>query len=106
MNSSEQNILSRIRSTIKKIDSEAEIILYGSRARGTAHSESDWDILVLLNTENVTRKQKQVFRHALVELEIETGEAFSTFAFSKKQWENQFSITPFYQSVMAEGIVV
>jgi predicted nucleotidyltransferase len=50
-----------IRRTIDSIDPKAEVILYGSRARGDEHADSDWDILILtdypvdLETENKFR---------------------------------------------------
>lgn len=37
------NIANRIRGEIKKIDPKAKVILFGSRARGDAKRESDWD---------------------------------------------------------------
>ena len=106
MSEREEYILKLISSTIKSKDSNAEIILYGSRARGTAHSESDWDLLILLNRENVPRKIEQEFRHALIDIELETGEAFSTFVFSKKEWENKYWVTPLYQSIKKEGVQI
>jgi predicted nucleotidyltransferase len=36
-----------IKQTIGRIDPNAQIILYGSRARGTERIDSDWDILIL-----------------------------------------------------------
>lgn len=32
----------------------AKVILFGSRARGTARENSDWDVLVLLKKEKIT----------------------------------------------------
>lgn len=103
MSEREDYILKLISNTIKKRDSNAEVILFGSRARGTAHSESDWDLLILLNRENVPMKVEQEFRHSLIDIELETGEAFSTFVFSKNEWENKHWMTPFYASIKEEG---
>ena len=36
-----------IKRNISEIDPKAQIILYGSRARGNEHKDSDWDLLIL-----------------------------------------------------------
>jgi len=47
MNAQIHNIGRLIRKNVDEIDDNAEIILYGSRARGDERQDSDWDILVL-----------------------------------------------------------
>jgi predicted nucleotidyltransferase len=37
-------ILKEIKKTVLNVDSEAEVVLFGSRARGDFHDESDWDV--------------------------------------------------------------
>lgn len=44
-----KELLKQVKSAILKIEPHADIILYGSRARGDAHVESNWDFLVLLD---------------------------------------------------------
>jgi len=58
----------------------------------------------LLNSRKVSRKTEQEFRHALIDIELETGEAISTFVFSKSDWENSYNITSLYESIKNEGI--
>lgn len=103
MSNREQQVLGLIKNAIKRKDPEAEIILYGSRARGEAGKESDWDILILLNHDNVTRSLEQEYRHQLFDVELEIGEPISTFVYSKKEWNDRFSVTPFYKSIQEEG---
>ncbi len=50
----EKHIFQMITRRIKGLDSGAEVI--GSHARGQANPDSNWDILILLNNENVTIK--------------------------------------------------
>jgi len=104
MTSRDEYILKKISSSIKNKESNAEIVLFGSRARGTAHPESDWDLLILLERKNVSRKTEQEFRHIIFDIELETGEAISTFVYSKQEWENKFWVTPFYENIKKEGI--
>ena len=51
MNQQNDKILNRIKEIIFKTDPTAQAYLYGSRARGTAKKDSDWDILILINQE-------------------------------------------------------
>ncbi len=44
-------ILNEIKQAVLEVDSEAEVVLFGSRARGDFHDESDWDVLILVDKE-------------------------------------------------------
>ena len=92
-----------IRRTIDSIDPKAKVILYGSRARGDEHADSDWDILILTDYP-VDLETENKFRDKLYDLELETGEPLSIFIYSKDEWRRKQRITPFYRSVNKEGI--
>lgn len=104
MNQNEKHIISLIKSKIQSMDPDADIILFGSHARGTANQDSDWDILILLNSPSISRKEEQAYRHVIFDVELETGEPISTFVFSKNDWENKYSVTPLYYYISREGI--
>lgn len=44
-----EELLKQIRQAVREVEPDAEIILYGSRSRGDAVLESDWDLLILGN---------------------------------------------------------
>ncbi len=100
-----KNIIRLIRSSVSDIDSAADVILYGSRARGDERTDSDWDILILTDYPTGLEKEN-IFRNKLYDLELETGESFSVFAYSKTEWFTKQKITPFYQNVTQEGILL
>ncbi len=89
--------------SVHLIDPKAEVILYGSRSRGDERIDSDWDILILTDYA-VDLQIERRFRNKLYDLELETGETFSVFAYSKKDWMTKQRITPFYHNVTQEGI--
>ena len=62
--------------------------LYGSRARDTAKSESDWDILILLKKDNITNQLEIKITDPLYEIELETGEVISPMIYSEKDYTN------------------
>lgn len=98
------NITQQIRDIVKRKDPLAEIILFGSRARGAATSASDWDVLILLNQKEVSRKTERAFRDNLFEVQLETGESISTFVISKSEWLTKYADTPFYKNVIKDGL--
>lgn len=96
-------ISSLIKQEVARIDSSAQVILYGSRARGNERIDSDWDILILTDYPVDINKERQ-FRNLLYDLELETGEPLSVFVYSINEWNTKQIITPFYHNVIKEGI--
>ncbi len=53
----ETEILNSLSSAIERGYPEAEgVIVFGSRARGTSHEESDLDVAILLNTDRIVKE--------------------------------------------------
>ena len=105
MKSKTRHITHLIRNSVNAIDPKAEVILYGSRARGNERRDSDWDILILTDySANLIIERR--FRDKLYDLELETGEAFSVFVYSKNDWQTKHHISPFYYNVSQEGVQI
>jgi len=103
MKAKTKSITQLIRNYINVVDPTADVILYGSRARGDERQDSDWDILILTDyASNLLIERK--FRNKLYDLELETGEVFSVFVYSKNDWQTKQKITPFYRNVSLEGV--
>lgn len=100
-----QKFAKRIRSSINGVDPNAEVLLYGSRARGSERTDSDWDVLVLTDY-SVDLKRESEFRDKLYDLELESGEPISIFVYSKRDWKTKQNITPFYHNIMQEAILL
>ncbi|HET7361505.1 MAG TPA: nucleotidyltransferase domain-containing protein [Salinimicrobium sp.] len=104
MNEIDQNTIELIRERIHKKNPEAEIILFGSRAREQENLNSDRDILILLNIPYVNRKIEKEYREKIFEVELETGEPISTLVFSKQDWIDRHSFTPLFENIQRDGI--
>lgn len=98
--------LRRVKETVAEIEPEAQIVLYGSRARGDSRAESDWDFLVLVDGP-VDDTRVDRIRHRLYEIEWEHDEVLSSIVRSPEQWNSPpLSGTPFHQNVELEGIAL
>lgn len=87
----------------RKPDTTAQAFLFGSRARGDARSNSDWDILILLDKDRITSEDMDTISYPIRELGWELDEMLNPIMYTKKEWETK-NFTPFYKNVMKEGI--
>ena len=99
-------LLERVKRAIREIESDAEIILYGSRARKDSDAQSDWDFLILvdgpINDERVDK-----IRHRLYEIEWECDEVLCCIVRDRKEWNSpRYKSVPFQQNVELEGVVI
>jgi predicted nucleotidyltransferase len=99
-------LLNQIKKTVLDIEPKAEVIIYGSRSRDDAASDSDWDFLVLLD-DIVNDERIDNIRHRLYEIEWETGEIISCIVINKEQWNSSlYKVMPFHKNVEYEGVIL
>ena len=100
------NLITKFKDIVYAYDCNAEIVLFGSRARGDWHKESDWDFLILTDI-NVNEKFKDELRNKILrEIEAHLGESVFVIVKNKIEWEDDYAVTNIYQSISEEGIAV
>ncbi len=102
----QKDLLKQVKNAVQEIEVEAEILLYGSRARGDSIDQSDWDFLILLDGK-VDDKRTDRIRHRLYEVEWETGEVISSIIRNKKEWNSRiYRSMPIHKVIEREGIAL
>ncbi|MDD4972196.1 MAG: nucleotidyltransferase domain-containing protein [Paludibacter sp.] len=101
---SDKNILLKIKELVSLSEPTATVILFGSHARGENNKYSDFDILILVDSDKITYSDEKRIKDPLYDLEFETGKVISPVIISRNDWEKRHSITPFYKNIKAEGI--
>jgi len=101
-----QTLLKQVKQKILEIEPDATIILYGSRSRGDATKDSDWDFLILINRLH-DNKQVEKIRNHLFDVELQCNEILSSIIRSRSEWNSpKYMRTPFYKNVEKEGIIL
>jgi predicted nucleotidyltransferase len=101
-----EELLEHVKQTIHALEPDADIILYGSRARGDAHPESDWDFLILLDGV-VDDARTDAIRHRLYDIEWTCGEVLSSIIRSRQEWDTPLhQVTPFSKVVREQGVLL
>jgi len=101
-----EELLRRVKEAVRELVPEAEIILYGSRARGTASTDSDWDFLILLPSPADSNLESQI-RDRLYDLELEADAVLSSIILSRQEWiSERYEVTPFRREIERDGIAV
>ena len=98
-------IVSLIRDTIRASEPTAQIILYGSRARGDAREDSDWDVLAIIDKPRLTLKDRSNLQFPVWDKGLALGQEINVFSYTRRQWE-QAPPSLFKYNVMKEGITL
>ncbi len=99
-------LIHKLKSLVSVYDKNAEIILFGSRARGDWHEESDWDFLILIDLESIEKFKDSLRNEILNEIELPFNESVFVIVKNKIDWEENFSVTPLFYNISEEGIKV
>jgi predicted nucleotidyltransferase len=97
-------IFNKILELSRKKYPDAEFYLYGSRARGDSTPLSDWDLLVLLNADNIPFALETKIMDEFYEIELETGEILSPLIYPKGEWNVKYRHTPLYENIKNDSI--
>lgn len=101
-----KNVIDKIKQTLQEsLPSGGKALLFGSQARGDSHAGSDWDILIILNKDKLRPNDYDEVTYPLTTLGWDLGEHINPIMYSAKEWEAS-KITPFYQNVVRDGIVL
>lgn len=80
----------------------AKVVLYGSRARGKARRDSDWDLAVFVRG-NPTSRDRSILSHISYDLMMETGAFIQALPFPANYERLDYS---FYRNIREDGVTV
>ena len=100
---SRDEVLNLIRNIVRAVEPDAQIILYGSRARGDARHDSDWDVVILLNKPLMSHQERYESACNLWDKGFDVGEEINARVYTLDQW-NSAPPSLFKYNVREEGI--
>ncbi len=102
----ERELLQRIKNAVLAILPDAEVLLYGSRARGDARKDSDWDILILTD-QPIDQHIEETLWQQIVDIELAVNEAIMAIIKNRQEWNSSISkISHFYKNVEKDAITI
>lgn len=99
-------LIQQIKQTVHKSEPGAEIILFGSYARGDQRTDSDIDLLILTNRTTISDFEKKNIMYNLYDVELQNDLAISSVILSKNDWKMKHACTPFFSNVQHDGIIL
>ena len=102
----DKDLLLRLKETVRGLIPSAELLVYGSTAKGTRGMGSDYDILVLTDIALSTKEENDV-SDAIYELELSDDVVISTIFYPKNQWNTPLAeAMPFHKRIEEEAVLL
>ena len=94
----DKRLLREVKAVVQRFAPSAQVILYGSVARGDREPESDYDILILTDTE-LSEADHEEMDDVLYDLELEYNIFVSTIIMTKREWAKPSEpLSPYFRS--------
>lgn len=101
-----ENIIKAIRQRAEQsLPKGASVTLFGSQARGDYHDTSDWDLLLLINTDHLSMPERSDYIYAMTQLGWELNAEINPIVYTNNDWHKR-NFTPFYKNVTKDGIIL
>ena len=99
-------LLEQCKTAVRHLVPEATLILYGSRARCDASPFSDYDLLILVDTDVQPALEDRI-GDALYDIELEHDVLISALVFNRHTWdEPRYRALPLHENIDREGVLV
>lgn len=104
MDQKDKDIAKTVKSAVREFDPSAKVVLFGSRARGDAHKDSDYDFLVLLNLPLDFQLKTRIL-DKLYDIELAFDCVLGVLVENSTHWQMQEN-TPIFSEISQDGITV
>lgn len=85
---------------------DADILLYGSVARGTATPESDYDLLIVTR-KKLSRSEEDALDTDIYHLQLEREVVLSVSIVAADEWEHPVAkVSPYHRNVTRDAIAI
>ncbi len=102
----EPSIIQRIKTMGRQIlPKGSSLWLYGSRARGDYRSDSDWDLIVLVDKDKQQLQDFDRYAYPFIEMGWSLGKEINPMLYTRKEWQERH-FTPFCHNVENDKIVL
>lgn len=101
-----RNLLLELKQLVAAHVPDAVVLLYGSVARGTATSESDYDLLVI-TPQKLSRSKEDALDADIYCLQLEREVVFSVSIVAADEWSQPIvMVSPYYRNVTRDAIPI
>ncbi len=102
----EKQMLREVKAAVLRHEPNAEVILYGSAARGEHGPESDYDVLVLVDRRLSVEEEDEIDA-AVYEVELARGAVLSVMFYATGEWGSALVLaTPYRRNIEREGVAL
>jgi predicted nucleotidyltransferase len=100
-----QEIFKEIQTLKRQLLPNDRLILFGSQARGDARPDSDWDLLVIVNSNSTNLNDEIKYAYPFTKLGWIYKIDLNVLLYAKSDWEKRHFM-PFYKNILKDGIEI